>query len=281
VNPAADHGSVLLSVVIPIRNEEAILWQNASTLGDALDAIVGAGRWKFVLVDNASTDSTPAIISKIEARWPPSFHTFAPKPNYGAALRAGLSRVDTAFTMIVDVEQWDVPFLAWAWRHRMEYDLFIGSRRADPSLSVRPAYRWFLSWGLNALLQLFFEFTGTDTHGPKLIRMEHMTPLIAKCVSDRGQYDTEIVLRAMRASRRIVEAPISNIENRKPRALMLNKILWNLVAFNRLRGILRQVPREGPLRYWRMTREDVLAAYSDIVENQPALTSAPSGAARA
>ena len=250
----------LLSVVIPIRNEEAILWHNASALAGALDTIVGAGRWQFVLVDNASTDATPGIIAKILERWPPSFTVFAPQPNYGAALRAGLSQVRTPYGGIVDVEQWDVPFLAWAWRHRDDYDLFIGSRRADPSLSIRPKYRWLLSWGLNALLQLFFEFTGTETHGPKLIRMERMTELIARCVSDRGQYDTEIVLRAIRASRRIVEVPIASEEHRRPRALMLNKIAWNILAFNRLRHVLQDVPREGPVRYWRFTREDALAA---------------------
>jgi glycosyltransferase involved in cell wall biosynthesis len=254
----------VLSVVMPIRNEEAILWQNAGILADALDAIVGRGFWQFILVDNASTDSTPAIIRNIIGTWPPSFAVTAERPNYGAALRAGLSKAATSYTAIVDVDLWDVPFLAWAWRYRDEYDLFIGSRRADPSLCERPRYRWLLSWGLNALLQLFFDFTGTETHGPKLIRMEHMSSLIAKCVSDRGQYDTEIVLRAIRASRRIVEVPISNMEHRRPRNLMVNKIVWNLIAFNRLRRILRGVPREGPVRYRRFTREDVLAAYAEF-----------------
>jgi len=256
--------ALLLSVVIPIRNEEAILWQNASTLAEALNTIVGVGRWKFILVDNASTDSTPAILKTIVDTWPPSFEVYAARPNYGAALRAGLSKVNTPYAMVVDVEQSDEPFLAWAWRHREDYDLFIGSRRADPSLSVRPRYRWFLSWGLNALLQLFFEFTGTETHGPKLIRMEHMSGLIALCVSDRGQYDTEIVLRAIRASRRVVEVPISIAEHRKSRNLMVNKIVWNIIAFNRLRRVLRDVPREVPVRYRRFTREDVLAVHDDL-----------------
>ena len=36
---------------------------------------------------------------------------------------------------------------------------------------------------------------------------------------------------------------------------MVSKIAWNIVAFNRLRRILRDVPREGPVRYRRFTRE--------------------------
>jgi len=251
-----------LSVVMPIRNEAAILWHNAEILAAKFDALAGPGRWKFVLVDNGSTDATPEIIKRMVDRWPPSETVFVATPNYGAALRAGLDRADTPFAATLDVELWDLPFLAWSWKRRDEYDLFIGSRRADPSLCERPRYRWLLSWGLNALLQLFFEFTGTETHGPKLIRMERMRELIGRCVSDRGQYDTEIVLRAIRAGRMIVEVPISNseVEGRKPRNLMLKKIIWNIAAFNRLRGVLRDVPREGPVRYRRFTREDVLAA---------------------
>jgi len=59
----------------------------------------------------------------------------------------------------------------------------------------------------------------------------------------------------------IVEVPISNseVEGRKPRNLMLKKIVWNITAFNRLRRVLRNVPREGPVRYRRFTREDVLS----------------------
>jgi glycosyltransferase involved in cell wall biosynthesis len=103
--PDATERPLLLSVIIPIRNEEAILWENAGTLADALNTIVGVGRWRFVLVDNGSTDTTPAIIRKIVESWPPSFDVYAARPNYGAALRAGLSRVDTPYATIVDVDQ--------------------------------------------------------------------------------------------------------------------------------------------------------------------------------
>ena len=258
---AAKPTAPLLSVIMPIRNEAAILWHNAEILAAQFDAVVGAGTWKFILVDNNSTDSTPGIIKRMIERWPPSETVFVEKPNYGAALKAGFARADTPYVATLDVELWDLPFIAWAWKRRDDYDLFIGSRRADPSLCERPRYRWFLSWGLNAVLQLFFEFTGTETHGPKVIRMARMRELIERCVSDRGQYDTEIVLRAIRAGRMIVEVPISNseVEGRKPRNLMLKKIVWNITAFNRLRRVLRDVPREGPVRYRRFTREDVLS----------------------
>jgi hypothetical protein len=257
-----DHGQgadVLLSVVIPVYNEERILQTNLMSYARALDIVVGKGRWKYVLVDNGSTDSTPQIIEEIRRALPLTVGLHCPTPNYGAAVRTGLSAVDTEYAHNIDVEQWDVPFVTWAWRFRERYDLFIASKRADPTLNRQPLLRYLLSWGLNALLQLLFDFTGTETHGPKVMRMSAMKPIIDASTSDRGQYDTEIVLRAVRASVRIVELPVAHTEVRPPRAVVIKKIVWNVIALLRLWSKMRHEPFKGQMRYHRFAREDVMA----------------------
>jgi glycosyltransferase involved in cell wall biosynthesis len=223
-----------------------------------LDAIVGARNWQFVLVDNGSTDQTPKIIHEILPAFPPSKMVHVPEPNYGAALRAGIRIADTKFLHTCDVEQWDIPFLNWAWSERENHDLLIGSKRSDPTISQQTPRRRFLSWGLNALLQLFFGYMGTDTHGPKLINLARLRPVIESSISDRGQFDTEIVLRAVRKGHRIAEAPIAFSETRPPRTKIFKKVVWNLVAFNRLRRIIRNVEYEGPVEFRQFTRSDVL-----------------------
>lgn len=250
---------VLLSVVVPVFNEEKILLDNLSRYAHALDRIVGACRWQFVLVDNGSTDGTPEVIRRIQAMWPLTQPLTSPEPNYGLALRTGLNKVTTRYAHLIDVEQWDVPFLSWAWKHRDRYDLFIASKRSDPSLNQQPLYRYLLSWGLNALLQLLFDFTGTETHGPKLMQMSNMQPIIAVSTSDRGQYDTEIVLRSVRSALRVVEVPTPHVEVRPPRAVILKKVAWNVVALLRLWRKLRHIPWAGEMRYHRFAREDVMA----------------------
>jgi glycosyltransferase involved in cell wall biosynthesis len=250
---------VLMSVVVPVYNEEKILLDNLSRYADALDRVVGALRWQYVLVDNGSTDSTPQLIRHIQSKWPLTQGLTSPEPNYGLALRTGLRAVTTPYAHLIDVEQWDVPFLSWAWKHRDRYDLFIASKRSDPSLNKQPKYRYLLSWGLNALLQLLFDFTGTETHGPKVMRMKNMKPIIDAATSDRGQYDTEIVLRSVRSSLRIVEVPTPHVEVRPPRAVILKKVAWNIVALLRLWRKLRHVPFAGEMRYHRFAREDVMA----------------------
>jgi glycosyltransferase involved in cell wall biosynthesis len=248
-----------VSVVIPVFNEEAVLMANAEALASHFDDVVGSGNWLYIFVNNGSSDGTSALLGQIVAHWPLSQVLDLKQPNYGGALKTGLRAATTKWVYMLDIEQWDLPFMTWAWCNRHQYDLFIASKRADPTLNFQRPYRKCLSAGLNALLQLLFGYSGTDTHGPKLINRESLEEIIAKCELDRGQLDTELVLRAIRGTKRVVEVPVEYRESRPHRNLMIKKIFWNLAALRRLRQVMREVPFEGQIRHYRVAREDVLA----------------------
>jgi len=222
---------------------------------------MGPRNWLYIFVDNGSSDDTPVLLARIVERWPLSRVINLKKPNYGAALKAGLRAATTKWVYMLDIEQWDLPFMAWAWNHRHQYDVLIASKRADPTLNFQRPYRRLLSAGLNVVLQVLFCYSGTDTHGPKLINRESLKAIIAKCELDRGQFDTELVLRAIRNSKRLVEVPVEYRESRPHRNLMVKKIFWNLLALRRLEHVMRDVPFEGEVRYYRFARADVLAHY--------------------
>jgi len=255
-------GVALVSVVIPLYNEQDILCQNLQTLAGCLDHVVGAGKWIFFLVENGSTDSTLATAKSVVMRWPGSRVVHLPEANYGIALKAGLNSVATRWVYVVDIEQWDLPFIAWSWKYRQAYDMLLASKRADPTICHQHTYRRLLSCALNGLLQVLVQFTGTDTHGPKLIDRTAMRSIIDVCKLDRGQYDTELVIRAIRAGKRLIEVPVLYREMRPNRNWMVKKIIWNLLALRRLVKVMRDVPYEGPVRYYRLAREDVVAAGS-------------------
>ena len=202
------HSELPVSVVIPIFNEQSILMPNVEALASYFDRIMGAGNWLFIFVDNGSTDRTPVLLRNVAERWPLCRIVNLKEPNYGAALKAGLRAATTKWAYMLDIEQWDLPFMTWAWNNRDLYDVFIASKRADPTLNFQQPYRRFLSAGLNAVLQVLFRYSGTDTHGPKLLNCQSLAAIIAKCELDRGQFDTELVLRAMRNSKRLVEVPV-------------------------------------------------------------------------
>jgi glycosyltransferase involved in cell wall biosynthesis len=256
----ADAAEYPVSIVIPLYNEQSIVTENLQNLATYFDRLLGRGNWLFILVDNGSTDRTPDLVNAAVGRWPPSRNIHLPEPNYGAALRVGLQAAMTKWVYMLDIEQWDIPFMTWAWINRAAYDVCLGSKRADPTINFQRPYRRVLSAGLNGLLQLLFGFSGTDSHGPKLINRQALDSIIRACVLDRGQFDTELVLRAMRSRKCMVEVPVEYRESRPHRNWMIKKIVWNLLALRRLQRVLKDVPYEGYIQYYRFSRNDVLAA---------------------
>jgi glycosyltransferase involved in cell wall biosynthesis len=262
--PALVAPELPVSIVIPLFNEQSILSENIEILSGYFDNALGSGNWLYIFVDNGSNDETANILKQIIQRWPSSGIIRLKNPNYGAALKAGLRAATTRWVYLLDIEQWDLPFLSWAWRNRERYDLFVGSKRADPTLNWQSRYRKLLSAGLNFALQIIFQYSGTDTHGQKLINRQSLNDIILECQLDRGQFDTELILRAMRGGKRLVEAPVEYRDSRPHRNLMVMKIVWNLLALRRLQRVMRNTPFEGPLRCHRFSREDVLM---DLQEN--------------
>ncbi len=248
---------VLLSIVIPVLNEENILWQTAEDVASQMDELVGPGNWQLVVCDNGSTDATPRIIDEICLRWPVSVPVSLPKANIGAALRAGFYASEGHWAQIIPVDERDSEFSAWSWKYRDRYDLMVGSKRADPTINFQTPYRRFLSWGLNSLLDLLVGLVGTDTHGPKQLNVETMRPIIDRCVMARGQFDTELTLRAIRAGLRVAEVPVVHKEKRPTRNRMITKVSRNVRDLFRLRRALRDEPWNGPIRFHRWSRADV------------------------
>ena len=251
-----------LSIVIPLYNEESILWNMSAMIAEGCDKIVGKGNWEFVFVNNGSVDRTQEILDDISKKWESTRFVHVDKPNYGKALKAGIEASGTDLIHIINIEQWDMTFLAWCWDNRDVYGLILGSKRADPTTNHQGFYRRILSWGLNSLLDIFFDFPGADTHGPKFLNKRKLKNILDACVMDRGQYDTELTLRTLRDGIMVAECPAEYIEYRSPRNLMAKKIGWNLIAVTRMWLILRKIPYKSYIRLYRFTRYELLASAS-------------------
>lgn len=246
-----------LSVIVPVFNEVDALMEMAEQIAPSLDAIAGSRRWQFVLVDNGSTDNSPAVCDAIIARWPGSIVIKLPRPDYGDALYHGLMGAAGPWAFIINVDFWDDAFMRWCYRTRGSYDLVMGSKRADLALNTQHGYRKLLSWGLNVILQTVFGFVGSDTHGLKFLYLPALRPIFDQCVMRRGQFDTEFTLRASRNRLWLAEVPVPISEGRPPRNLMLTKIIRNFVDITRLYRIMKAIPVTAASRYHRWSREDV------------------------
>ena len=254
--PTAKHR---LSVILPIHNEEKILQTSCDAFAKHFDEFVGQKHWQYVFVENGSTDNSPNIIQNMLLKWKGSIALHLSKSDYGNALREGILNAEGKFILIMNVDHlWDPLYFQWAWKHRMDYDLIIGSKRADPTLNKQDQFRRILSAGLNALLQYLFDCVTAETHGMKLMTHETILPIAKSCKMRKGQFDSELTLRALRGCLWVAEVPVIYIEKRNPRNFMIKKILQNIINLFRFYKVMKNVPYKGHLKYRRFCRYDMM-----------------------
>ena len=251
---------LLLSVVLPIRNEEEILWDACNLFAQHFDRSVGKENWQYVLMENGSSDKTPGIIKEIVQKWPRSISESFAKGDRGHALREGILSAQGIWILIMDVDHlWDSPYFEWAWKHREEYDLVIASKRADSTLNKQGMYRRMLSAGLSAILNCMFDCVVAETRGMKFIHTEKLRPIAEVCQMRRGIFETEMTLRTLRGRLWVAELPVPYIYYRRPRNFMIKKIEQNVRDLFRLYRVMNNVPYEGHIKYRRFCREDLIS----------------------
>lgn len=159
-------GSVTLTVVMPVYNEEAAI---AATLEDlrrfVLDAVPGSD---CIVVDDGSTDSTPSVLSRAAAADPRITVIRQPNAGHGAALFRGMERARGDWLFLLDSDR-QIPVEAFG-------DLWKASQGRDGAFGVRavrldPPLRLVLSRVIAGAIGGLFRVSLRDANVPfKLFR---------------------------------------------------------------------------------------------------------------
>jgi dolichol-phosphate mannosyltransferase len=145
-------GNLLFSLVVPVLNEEAVLADTRATLTRILDAV--GLPFEVVVVDNGSTDRTPAIMAEVcraDPRW--KYVRLSRNFGYQNSITAGMLTARGDAIMIIDADLQDPPELIpqFVARWREGYDIVYGvreKRTGESPLRVVPtmlAMR-FITW---------------------------------------------------------------------------------------------------------------------------------------
>ena len=100
----------LLSIVVPVKNEEAAIAPFVERVSAILDEIALNQSWEILFVDDGSTDSTLAVIAAANAR-ERRVRALSLSRNFGkeAALSAGLEHARGRAVVPMDVDMQDPP----------------------------------------------------------------------------------------------------------------------------------------------------------------------------
>jgi hypothetical protein len=148
------------------------------------------------------------------------------EPNYGKALREGIRAARGAFVLCDEIDLCDVDFhlRALPFLRSGEAEMVVGSKAAKGARDDRPLLRRAGTKVINGVLRLTLGFEGTDTHGLKAFRRERLLPVVDACVVDRDMFASELVLRAGRMGRRVMEIPVVVQEKRRPTINLIRRV---------------------------------------------------------
>lgn len=208
--------SLIISVIIPVYNEEAIL--ETATLG-LVDKMERLGEpYEIILAENGSHDGTVAMAESLAARIPELSYFSLGEPNYGRALREGILRARGRYVICEEIDLCDSDFhrRAIAILKRGEAKLVIGSKTMEGANDERPLGRRLGTLVLNSLLRVLLGFRGTDTHGLKAFEREALLPIVKACLVEKDIFASELVIRSERGEIPIVEIPVRVLELRPP-----------------------------------------------------------------
>ena len=213
----------MISIVIPVYNEAAIVREAALELCHKLD---GLGiEFEMILSENGSTDGTRQILAALSAQEPRIRFLEGDQPNYGRALKRGILAARGAEVVCDEIDLCDVDFYQRALPLLAAgADLVVGSKAMKGSNDARPPMRRGATRVITILLRLTTGFRGTDTHGLKAFRRERMLEVANACVVERDLFASELVIRAQRMGREVREIPIALAEKRPPSTALLRRV---------------------------------------------------------
>lgn len=229
---------VEISIVIPVYNEERIL---EPAIVELLEAIDGDPRlcdrsFEVVISENGSTDATVDIGRDLAERFESVRLLRTGRPDYGLALRRGIHEARGDIVLCDEIDLCDTDFHARALAKIEDegYDLVVGSKALDSSRDQRPAYRRLATRVLNGLFRVLLGFHGTDTHGLKAFRRQHLLDVVDACMVNRDLFASEFVIRSERMNVNMVEIPVRIAEKRQPSVHLFRRVPHVLKNLGRL-----------------------------------------------
>jgi glycosyltransferase involved in cell wall biosynthesis len=228
VSPADDPGlpglAPHVSIIIPVYNEEGILRGSVLELKEKLARF--GWSYELLLCENGSRDRTVEIGKELEVEHPQVRMLSVGSPNYGLAMKFGISEARGRYVICDEIDLLDTEFYARAMAllERSDTDLVVGSKAMVGSNDQRPLFRRAATRVYNGLLRAVCRYPGTDTHGLKAFRREALLETARRCRLDRDVFASEFVIRAHREGKKVVEIPFAVREKRPPSIRLMTRV---------------------------------------------------------
>ncbi|MCB9557237.1 MAG: glycosyltransferase family 2 protein [Deltaproteobacteria bacterium] len=240
-SPDGSTKAPLLSVVIPVYNEEGIISSSVIALRENLRDL--GYSFEILLAENGSRDRTVELAQELCARYTEVEYFSIGEPNYGRALKEGILRARGTFVVCDEIDLGDIDFYQRALERLIDGDaaMVVGSKTLPGAEDTRPMFRHVATMVYNGMLRVLLHFHGTDTHGMKAFRRDALVGTAGRCVVDKDVFASEFVIRAERERHPVVEIPVRVVEKRAPSINLTRRVPNVLRNLAQLTYVLRRV----------------------------------------
>lgn len=235
-------------IVIPVYNEEHTLEACIEKLGAYLSGQTGqvsAFTWNIVIADNASTDNTWQVASRLCERYAGIVRAVRiGRKGRGAALKNAWSESHARVVAYMDVDlSTDISFTGTLVGSLLAggADVAIGSRLLAQSDVKRSTKREFISRTYNLMLRTYLGVKFHDAQcGFKALTARSASILLPRIKDDEWFFDTEMLVLAERRNMHIYEIPVTWVEDSDSRVNIPDTVSKDISGMRRMRQDIRK-----------------------------------------
>jgi GT2 family glycosyltransferase len=230
------HATEDFTILIPLYNEAEKVSTALNVLMSYLKTV--SCHCDILLVENGSKDATVEKLKSAVKTFGNVSYVKLPKACLGEALRNGIKYASCESMVYLPIDlSIDLDFVPRSLKLLSENDVVVGSKRKNGANDRRPIVRRMLSVSYHYITRLLFGIDVTDTTCVKAFRRSSILPLIGK-IRFNQIFETELVIRAEMAGKKVVELPVIVHDKRLPKESLLTKILRKLTGIVALRLML-------------------------------------------
>ncbi len=229
-----------VEIVIPVYNEENELESNINKLFEFCKKNLNSLDWHITIADNASSDNTPVVASKLTKLSSSISHFRLEQKGRGRAVKRVWSQSKADYYVYMDLDLSTdlvhLPNIIKALENG--YDLAVGSRLSEGSVvEGRTWVRELTSRTLNFLfIQIFFQTHFTDAQcGFKAVTRNVVDNLIPYMRDNGWFFDGELLIVAEKSGYKIYEEPVHWVDNPGSTVRLIStiwgdiKVMWRLM----------------------------------------------------
>jgi len=228
-----------LTLVVPAFNEA----ENIPIVLPEMLEFCNQRQWQVILVNDGSSDETASVLRNFEGKDNLVILNHKVNQGYGAALKTGISKVNTGFLVTLDADgQHALSDLDAMWEalQQQDADMVIGNRISDkPKNGYRQAGKWLIRKITGLILPVRIRDLNS---GLKMYQTRLLKRYLQLC-PDSMAFSDIITLIFLNQGHRVIEVPVQVLE----RAGGASKIS-TLTAFETMLEIINIVMLLKPLR---------------------------------